>query len=159
MPSRGTEEEMQSDEEMEARKRKQEDKGDQDMGPSRKEPRQEEVTQCVKEAVIKKIAELEARVDEIDVVEMYSVPRVTVEARKFGLSTGPAMDIRTGWDFDDEGKRKEAMEYIRRVRTWVVIGCPMCKMMSQLQNLSPWTAKRQAELEKDIRHMEFMAEI
>ena len=37
------------------------------------------------------------------------------------------------------------MAYIRRVKPWVVIGCPMCKMMSQLQNLSPWTAKKQDE--------------
>ena len=42
----------------------------------------------------------------VDVAELCSPPRVTVEAQKFGLKTGEAMDILTGWDFTkDEHKR------------------------------------------------------
>ena len=34
----------------------------------------------------------------VDVVEAYSPPRVTLEAKKFGLKPGEAWDITTGWD-------------------------------------------------------------
>ena len=36
----------------------------------------------------------------IDVAEIYSPPRVTREAKKWGLEAGDAMDLTTGWDFN-----------------------------------------------------------
>eukprot|EP00973_Karenia_brevis_P020700 2843716-Karenia_brevis.AAC.1 len=35
---------------------------------------------------------------EIDIAEVFSMPRVTVEAQKCGLAIGEAIDIKTGWD-------------------------------------------------------------
>lgn len=43
----------------------------------------------------------------VDVAEMYSPPRVTEEARKFGLNAGEAMDLVTGWDFSLADHRKK----------------------------------------------------
>ena len=32
--------------------------------------------------------------------EVFSPPRVTVEAKKFGLKAGEAWDLTNGWDFN-----------------------------------------------------------
>ena len=40
-----------------------------------------------------------------------------------------------------------------------IVGSPMCRMFSALQNMSPWTARKQKQLESDIEHLKFMVEI
>ena len=37
---------------------------------------------------------------QVDVAEVHSPPRVTLEAQKFSLRPGEAMDLRTGFDFN-----------------------------------------------------------
>ena len=50
----------------------------------------------------------------VDVAEVYSPPRVTAEAARFGLHPGMALDLTTfdengePWDFSKAGRRKEA---------------------------------------------------
>ena len=39
---------------------------------------------------------------QVDVSEVYSPPRVTIMATKTGLTPGSAMDLRTGYDFNQE---------------------------------------------------------
>ena len=56
--------------------------------------------------------------------EVFSPPRVGVEAAKFGISVGDAMDLTTGWDFDREEDRKRAEDYVDRERPLVLIGRP-----------------------------------
>ena len=46
-------------------------------------------------------------------MEMYSEPRITKEAEKWGLRTGGALDLKTGWDLN-EGKDREAAEELIR---------------------------------------------
>ena len=48
----------------------------------------------------------------VDIVEIYSPPRVTAEAAKMELRTGEAMDLTTGWDFDDAKDRRKAEDYV-----------------------------------------------
>ena len=36
----------------------------------------------------------------VDMCEVFSPPRVSVEAEKFGMQVGDAMDLTTGWDFN-----------------------------------------------------------
>ena len=79
----------------------------------------------------------------VDVAELYSPPRVTEEAKKFGLSAGAAFDLTTGWDFRLERDRNLAKEYVRTHKPKLVIGSPMCTMFSVLQRLSPWTEEKQ----------------
>ena len=55
----------------------------------------------------------------IDVAEVFSPPRVTAEAEKWGLKAGDAMDLTTGWDFNLERHREAAKEYIRRMKVMV----------------------------------------
>ena len=46
--------------------------------------------------------------EEVDIAEIYSPPRVTSHALKFGMETGMAMDLTTGWDFIVERHREAA---------------------------------------------------
>ena len=94
-----------------------------------------------------------------DVVEIFSEPRITEEAKKFGLKVGEAMDIKTGWDFNKPEDRARAKEYIQRVKPKLVVGCPMCKMFSRLQCMSPWTQKKDEEYRKAVVHLKFVVEI
>ena len=43
----------------------------------------------------------------VDVVEAYSPPRLTLEAKKFGLKPGEAWDLTNGWDFTQQHHREK----------------------------------------------------
>ena len=42
----------------------------------------------------------------VELMEMYTPPRVTEEAKKFGLQPGAAMDLTTGWISGDPITRR-----------------------------------------------------
>ena len=44
----------------------------------------------------------------VDVAEAYAPPRVTLEAKKFGLKPGEAWDLTNGWDFTRQDHRDKA---------------------------------------------------
>ena len=48
------------------------------------------------------------RICAVDVCEVFSPPRVTAEAARFGMSVGDAMDLTTGWDFSIPEHRHKA---------------------------------------------------
>jgi hypothetical protein len=95
----------------------------------------------------------------VDVAEMYSPPRVTTEAKKFGLSVGEAMDLTTGWDFTKSEDRDRAVKYIDEHKPKLIVGSPMCKMFSQLQRMTRWTSEKQRRWREDRDHLKFMAEV
>mgnify|MGYP007018377280 CR=1 FL=1 len=49
----------------------------------------------------------------VDVVEAYSPPRVTLEAKKYGLKSGEAWDLTSRWDFTQKDHRDKAEKYIQ----------------------------------------------
>ena len=51
------------------------------------------------------------RLMSVDVTEVYSPPRVTLEAKKFGLKSGEAWDLTTGWDSTKKEHRDAAVKY------------------------------------------------
>ena len=73
----------------------------------------------------------------VDMCEVFSPPRVGVEAKKFGLRPGDSMDITTGWDFNKEEDRQRAESYLDKEEPLVLIGSPPCVAFSQLQSLIP----------------------
>lgn len=95
----------------------------------------------------------------VDIAEMYSPPRVTAEARTFGLKVGEAMDLTTGWDFSLEEHKDMALKYIEENKPKLIIGSPMCTMFSPLQRLTGWTAEKQRRWREDRRHLQFMAQV
>ena len=93
------------------------------------------------------------------IVELFSPPRVTKVADTREWTHGACMDKLAGWDFNKEGDRREAIDYIRRERPLWVIGCPPCTMFSQLQNLYTWGAGQWGRYERDRGLLEFAATV
>ena len=91
----------------------------------------------------------------VGVAEMYSPPRVTVQAEKFGLRKGEAMDLTKGWDFTKKDHRERARRYVEEKKPLVVIGSPPCTPFSQLQTLNPHTDKSEKLYKELVEHMRF----
>ena len=77
------------------------------------------------------------------VAEIYSPPRVTAKASQFGLTPGFALDLTVNdpvddkpWDFTDPAKRERARKLRRDTKPMLLIGSPMCKAFSTLQQLN-----------------------
>ena len=62
--------------------------------------------------------------------EVFSPPRVSKEAVKYGLEVGDAMDLTTGWDFNLESHRRLADAYVDEQKPLVLIGSPPCVAFS-----------------------------
>lgn len=72
--------------------------------------------------------------------EVYSPPRVTLEARKQGMKAQIALDLTNGWDFRKKEHRHEATLLVQNRRPGVLILCPPCHTQSLLRSLT--NAKR-----------------
>ena len=55
---------------------------------------------------------LEHRLASVDVAEVFPPPRVTLEAKQFGLKKGEAWDLTTGWNFNRKDHQEMAEKYI-----------------------------------------------
>lgn len=108
--------------------------------------------------LIMKLCRLSEKI-EVELMEMYSPPRVTFEAKNWGLRPGEAMDLLNGWDFRREDHRRAAWKYIDEHKPRLIIGSPMCTVFSQLQNETPWTEGKRARWREAKRHMEFMVAV
>lgn len=95
----------------------------------------------------------------LDVVEMYNPPRVAVEANKFRLRVGESMDLVTGWDFSKREHRHKAMQYIDKLKPKLIVGSPMCTILSSLQNLSGWNSEKERRWREDRGHLAFMGSV
>ena len=102
---------------------------------------------------------MELRRLSVDVMEMYSPPRVTLQGEKCGLKIGEAMDLTTGWDFRRLEDQQKALKYIDEYKPKLVIGSPMCTMFSTLQNLTAWTPEKGKRWVEARSHMKFMVEV
>ena len=95
----------------------------------------------------------------IDVIEMFSPPRVTKEADNWGLRTGEAMDLTTGWDVNLAKDRKRAWSYVREYRPFLIIGSPCCTAFSQMQSFNGWMAKQEEKYQEGVRHLKFLVQV
>ena len=98
------------------------------------------------------------------VSEVWSVPRVTRMAPKFGLSAGFAYDLMTNdengqpWGFDKPCQREKCLRHVIEKKPQFLIGSPMCTAFSALQGLNKWRMdpkKWDALIEKGLRHIRF----
>ena len=88
--------------------------------------------------------------------EVFSPPRVGLDAAKFGVGVGDALDFTTGWDFNKEEDRQRAEAYLDKEEPLVPIGSPPCVAFSQLQSLIPDSDRKRKQLAEGVRHMEFV---
>ena len=74
--------------------------------------------------------------NDIDVAEVDSPPRVVQMAVRIGLIGGRSMDLKTEWDFSFRANRRRAIEAILHDDPWIIGGSPPCTMFSLLQQLN-----------------------
>ncbi|CAK8994237.1 unnamed protein product, partial [Durusdinium trenchii] len=81
----------------------------------------------------------------VDIMEIYSPPRVTKEARKQNaqgrqpqLRLGQALDLRTGWDFTKRAHRREAIKLAKKFKPALLVLSPPCTTFSTLRRLSDY---------------------
>lgn len=83
---------------------------------------------------------------DIDAVEIYSPPRVTKSAKRWGLEGGWSPDFTTKdsdgktWDFSKSKMRKRAIEKINKDKPLLTVGSPMGTDWSTMANLN-WQKK------------------
>ena len=105
------------------------------------------------------VGSLVERLCRVDVCEVFSPPRVGVQAVKYGLNPGEAMDLTTGWDFNKEEDRDRAERYVGTHKPLIVIGSPPCTPFSLLQNWNPETPESKRKWEDGVNHMRFVMKL
>ena len=76
---------------------------------------------------------LSAIVRGVDIMEVYSPPRVTEVCRKYWLEPGESLDLKSGWDLSDRREQQRARALIRSRAPLLVICSPPCTKSSNLQ--------------------------
>jgi len=104
-----------------------------------------------------------------DIMELYSPPRVTAEAKlqnkrghKPAWKVGQAYDLTSGFDFRDRKVRLEVLKHIRLWRPALVILSPPCTTFSPLRNLSNFKRCQEVVLEEEeegLLHWEYSLQI
>ena len=93
---------------------------------------------------------VQAVMEEMDVAEVYSPPRIADMAKKMGLRAGWSLDLTTcdesgkPWDFRDEAMRNQAARKVIRDQPLLLIGSPPCTDWCQLMNLN-WASMSEEE--------------
>lgn len=105
------------------------------------------------------IGQLEKKLLAADVTDIFSPPRVTVEARQFGLKAEEAWDLTHGWDFNKVEHQEAAKTYQENHKPRVLIGSPPCTPFSQLQTLNPETDRSREKLREGEAHMDFVLDL
>eukprot|EP00435_Cladocopium_sp_Y103_P030018 s1428_g7.t1 len=99
------------------------------------------------------------------ILEVYSPPRVTKEAEKFGFTAGGALDLSTGWDFCKPSHQQAARRLVNELQPVLVILSPPCTTFSALRHLSNFkrdpaiVAKEEAEGRLHVRFSVQLARI
>ena len=97
---------------------------------------------------------------DVHVAEVFSPPRVTAMASRFGLTPGLAFDLRTGWDLDQLDQRQKLWKYLKEERPMLIVGSPECKAFCKLQSLNDKTSPQyRRTLRQGLAHMKVMMEI
>ena len=99
------------------------------------------------------------------VMEIFSPARVNGIAARLGMIPGLPLDLTTNdpddgqpWDFNVKEKRNKALDMVLNKEALLVIGSPMCKAFSQLQNWN-WNRMKPETKDKMIKegreHLKF----
>lgn len=99
---------------------------------------------------------------DVDLMEIYSPPRVTARARRFGLKHGGALDLATGWDFTLASHRDAALRLVRELKPALIILSPPCRTFSSLRYLSDHKRSRdvvEREKKGGLEHLRFAVQL
>ena len=84
---------------------------------------------------------------------------IKVQALKYGISERDVVCFDTGWDFRNEGDRREARRIIQSEKPKFLVGSPVLKSMSPLQRLNTWTLASIRDKRKDEAQLKTIAEL
>ena len=104
-----------------------------------------------------------------DLAEIYSPPRVVVQAEKMKMAPGFSLDFTVPgpggyiWDFDLMECRQRAKKLLRTTKPYFLVGSPECTPFSTLQNLNMITPEGKAKVMEARRrgevHLKFCCEL
>ena len=69
-------------------------------------------------------------------MDVFSVPRISKHANRFGLTSAGAFDLQLGHDFLKESDGKLVMQHIKQNKPQLVIAQLPCEMFSVMRNIS-----------------------
>ena len=96
---------------------------------------------------------------QVHVKEIFSPPRATKMAHRFGLTPGMAFDLSVGWDLDREEDQREVWRHLVEEQPYLVIGSLECIGFSTMQRLSAGKPGAAASRETGLRHLDFVAKV
>lgn len=106
--------------------------------------------------------------NEMEVVEVYSPPRITQMARRMGLKAGWSLDLTTcdsdgkAWDFNDTTMRNRAIRKVVNDEPLLLVGSPMCTAFSAMNNIN-YSKMSREEVEHRMnygrKHVKFCAQL
>lgn len=92
------------------------------------------------------------------IMEVYSPPRTTPKAAKYGFASGGALDLSTGWDLSKKSHQKAALRLVREQQPVLVILSPPCTVFSRLRGLSNFKRPQHVVQEEEaagLAHLRF----
>ena len=97
----------------------------------------------------------------VDIMEVFSLARVTRVCARYRLTLGCALDLRTGTNLATPEGRREALRALKRDDPNLVILSPPCTKFSQLTNLNlfvqgeEWARRFEIDRAAAIEHVKF----
>ena len=95
--------------------------------------------------------------NQMDVAEIYSPPRVAAMAKRMGLRQGWSLDMTTcdrdgrEWDFNSMEMRNRAVRTVLKGKPFVLIGSPMCGLFGIMNNIN-YSRMDAAEINQRIEY-------
>lgn len=94
---------------------------------------------------------------QMDVAEVYSLPRVAEIGRRMGLNGGWSLDLTTCdndgrmWDFNQKDMRNRAIRKLLKDQPTLLIGSPMCTAYSSIGNMNYFRMSKE-EMEARMKY-------
>ena len=144
------------------------DGGERELDRESQRRRVEQNMSCAELASISEMMQLGSPSSNM-VSEIYSRPRVALEAPNFGFDRGFSMDVRESdpddgqpWDFNVPEKREKARRRLIEEEPILLVGSPPCSSFSRLQQLS-WNKRCPedyvAMVQEGLDHHRFVYEL
>ena len=111
---------------------------------------------------------MEALLHQMQVVEIYSSPRVAAMAKKMGIRQGWSLDLTTcerdgrPWDFNQVEMKNRAIRKVLRDKFFILIGSPMCgpfRIMHNINHCRMDFAEVSQRIEYGRRHLKFCSQL
>lgn len=98
------------------------------------------------------------------IMEIFSPPRMSSQARKFGFDIAGVYDVVFNWDADDPEDVKRLWKDIREKKPYLITMSPPCEMLTTLQNLTPAHKRKDPQsyhraVQQAVKYVELCVEV